>query len=66
LIAEANQAFGTDLLSITLYGSGAEGRLRETSDLNLIFVLKRFERDALKSFSLKLLFAVGDGTRSGG
>ncbi len=57
LIAEAKQAFGTELLSITLYGSGAEGRLRKTSDLNLIFVLKRFDREAVKSFSPKLLFA---------
>jgi predicted nucleotidyltransferase len=43
-IAAAKKAFGDHLLSVVLYGSGAEGRLRPTSDVNLILVLSAFER----------------------
>ncbi len=57
LVADAKEIFGADLLAITLYGSGAEGQLRKSSDLNLIFVLARLERAALQSFSPKLAFA---------
>lgn len=34
---------GADLKSVTLYGSGAEARLRQTSDVNVLVVLSRFE-----------------------
>jgi hypothetical protein len=34
---------GPDLRSIVLFGSGAEGRLRATSDVNLMLVLRRFD-----------------------
>jgi predicted nucleotidyltransferase len=44
-IAAAKKAFGDDLLSVVLYGSGAEGKLRPTSDVNLIVLLAAFERD---------------------
>jgi predicted nucleotidyltransferase len=47
----ARAALGDDLVSIVLFGSAAEGRLRATSDVNLIIVLARFERagiDALR------------------
>jgi predicted nucleotidyltransferase len=40
----AHSAFGTALRSVVLYGSGAEGRLRATSDVNLILVLSAFDR----------------------
>ncbi|HEX9002758.1 MAG TPA: nucleotidyltransferase domain-containing protein [Blastocatellia bacterium] len=40
----AEQAFGADLRAIVLYGSAAEGRLRATSDVNLLLVLSRFEQ----------------------
>lgn len=43
LINAAKQAFGDDLKSFILFGSGAEGRLRPVSDLNLLLVLKKFE-----------------------
>lgn len=43
-IAAAKKAFGDDLLSVVLYGSGAEGKLRPTSDVNLILVLASFEQ----------------------
>lgn len=35
-------ALGSDLHSIVLYGSAAEGRLRPTSDVNVILVLSNF------------------------
>lgn len=40
----AKTAFGSDLVSIIMYGSAAEGRLRATSDVNTLLVLKRFEQ----------------------
>jgi predicted nucleotidyltransferase len=43
-ISAAEQAFGADLRAIVLYGSAAEGRLRPTSDVNLLLVLSRFEQ----------------------
>ncbi len=42
-VENAISAFGNDLNSVVLYGSAAEGRLRATSDVNLILVLKSFE-----------------------
>lgn len=42
-IAAAREALGADLVSVVLYGSAAEGRLRSTSDVNVLVVLKRFE-----------------------
>ena len=47
----AKQAFGADLVSIILFGSGAEQNLRPTSDVNILLVLKRFDpaqADALR------------------
>jgi predicted nucleotidyltransferase len=47
----ARAAFGADLRSIVLFGSGAEDRLRATSDVNVIVVLERFRfraADALR------------------
>jgi predicted nucleotidyltransferase len=41
-IAAARQVCGDALRSVVLYGSGAEGRLRATSDVNLILVLTEF------------------------
>lgn len=37
-------AFGTQLVSIVMYGSAAEGRMRATSDVNMLLVLKAFEK----------------------
>lgn len=39
----ARVAFAEDLVSVVLFGSAAEGRLRPTSDINLLLVLERFE-----------------------
>ena len=43
-VEAAQNAFGTALRSVVLYGSGAEGRLRATSDVNIILVLEAFDR----------------------
>jgi hypothetical protein len=50
LIAAAQRSFGTNLCSIVLFGSGAEGRLRATSDVNLLIVLKQFEQVEVDRF----------------
>lgn len=43
-VEAAHSAFGAALRSVVLYGSGAEGRLRATSDVNLLLVLRAFDR----------------------
>ena len=50
LVAAAREALGDTLESVVLYGSAAEGRLRPSSDVNVIFVLNRF--DAARSDAL--------------
>ncbi len=51
----ARQIFGEDLRSIVLFGSAADGRLRATSDVNLILVLRRLDPEKLG--------AIGDAYR---
>jgi predicted nucleotidyltransferase len=46
-VAQAREAFGDDLVSLVLYGSAAEGRLRATSDVNLIAILSAFKQAAV-------------------
>jgi predicted nucleotidyltransferase len=43
LVPAARTALGDTLESIVLFGSAAEGRLRPASDVNVIFVLNRFD-----------------------
>lgn len=43
LVEAARTSFGDALRSVILYGSAAEGRLRATSDVNLLFILKTFD-----------------------
>jgi len=43
LVSECQAALGPDLVSVTLFGSAAEGRLRVTSDVNVALVLKAFD-----------------------
>jgi len=43
-VSAAKEAFGANLRSIVLYGSAAEGKLRATSDVNLLLVLSEFDR----------------------
>src|SRR5688572_23341764 len=43
----ARKTFGANLISVVLYGSGAEGRLRPTSDVNVITVLNSIPEDQM-------------------
>lgn len=45
LVQKTVEAFGKDLQSVVLFGSGAEGRLRSTSDVNLLFIVDGFRQD---------------------
>jgi predicted nucleotidyltransferase len=53
----AKQAFGPDLVSIVLFGSGAEQNLRATSDVNILVVLKRFDQAKADQLREPLRFA---------
>jgi hypothetical protein len=57
VVDAARRAFGDDLRSIVLYGSAAEGRLRATSDINLMFVLGRFDEEKANHFREPFRFA---------
>ncbi|MBC7545059.1 MAG: hypothetical protein H7338_20225 [Candidatus Sericytochromatia bacterium] len=46
-IQAADDLLGDDLVSVVLYGSAAEGRLRAMSDVNLLMVLTAFRPEAL-------------------
>ena len=45
----SQSAFAGDLKSIVLYGSAAEGRLRPTSDVNVILLLAQFDYHAAEA-----------------
>lgn len=64
LLASARSAFGEELRSVVLYGSAAEGRMRVTSDVNLLFVLRRFEEAAADAFREPFRFARAAGNVS--
>ena len=57
IVEAARRAFGDDLRSIVLYGSAAEGRLRATSDVNIMFVLSRFDEAKANHFREPFRFA---------
>lgn len=44
-VAEARDSFGEGLRAVVLFGSGAEGKLRPTSDVNLLVVLSAFDQE---------------------
>lgn len=50
LIDAAKASFGSDLVSVVLFGSAAENRLRPSSDVNLLWVLARLDMAALDAF----------------
>jgi predicted nucleotidyltransferase len=54
----AKNTLGSDLVSIVLYGSGAEGKLSVTSDVNLLLVLSSF--DCQKTASLQENFLAAE------
>src|SRR2546427_3169389 len=53
----SKESFGKDLLSVVLYGSAAEGKLRATSDVNLVLVLSSFEQSKADSLRAPLRLA---------
>jgi len=53
----AKQAFGPNLISIVLFGSGAEQNLRATSDVNILLVLRRFDQAEADRLREPLRFA---------
>ena len=57
VVAAMRSALGDELRSIVLYGSAAEGRLRSTSDVNLMIVLSRFDPPRLDATRDALLVA---------
>lgn len=44
-VSAVNETYSSDLVSVVLYGSAAEGRLTSTSDVNLLVVLRAFHRE---------------------
>ena len=56
-VASAREAFAQDLLSIVMFGSGAEGRLRPTSDVNAILVVSKFDQARRDHLRRPLRFA---------
>jgi predicted nucleotidyltransferase len=57
-VTAARQVFRDDLRSVILYGSGAEGRLRPTSDINLVLVLSSF--DPAKAIAVRSQFSYAE------
>ena len=53
----AKAAFGADLVSVVLFGSGAEQNLRATSDVNILLVLRRFDQAEADQLREPLRFA---------
>jgi predicted nucleotidyltransferase len=64
LIEAAKNCFQAELKSVVLFGSGAEGRLRVTSDLNLLFLLHKFEKSQVDAFRESLRVAQVAGNAS--
>ena len=50
-VASARGTFADDLRCVVLFGSAAEDRLRATSDVNLIVVLRRFDDQCAAAFA---------------
>lgn len=46
-LGAARKTLGSDLLAAVLYGSAAEGKLRSTSDVNLVLVLVSFDQNKI-------------------
>ena len=56
-VEAAQAALGPDLVAVVLFGSAAEGRLRVTSDVNVIVVAERFAPDRLDALREPLRLA---------
>ena len=57
LVSSATEALGSDLLSVVLFGSAAEGRLRPNSDVNVLILLKAFDPDRIDALREPLRLA---------
>jgi predicted nucleotidyltransferase len=55
-VSQARQVFGERLVSVVLYGSAAEGRLRKTSDVNVVVVSRSFTAEDAAALSEILAF----------
>ena len=58
LVESAANCLKEDLVSVALFGSAAEDRLRLHSDVNVLFVLERFSQTAVDGFREALRFAM--------
>ena len=56
-VGKARDVLADDLVSVVLFGSAAEGRLKATSDVNLILVLHAFDPEKLGQLGDPLLAA---------
>lgn len=56
-VEAAKLALGPDLVAVVLFGSAAEGRLRATSDVNVIVVAEQFAPDRLDALREPLRLA---------
>jgi predicted nucleotidyltransferase len=56
-VSTAREALGASLVSAVLFGSGAEGRLRASSDVNLIVVLRELDMARLEGLREALRLA---------
>ena len=56
-VGEAEIVFGDRLVSVVLYGSAAEGRLRKTSDVNVVLVARSYTPNDAAALSSILTFA---------
>lgn len=56
-VDEARKTFGDDLLAVVLFGSAAEDRLRPSSDVNVLVLLRAFARESAVGFGAPLAFA---------
>jgi len=56
-VESAKKTFADDLRAVVLYGSAAEGRMRATSDVNLIVVLHRFDQQKANAVREPFRFA---------
>jgi predicted nucleotidyltransferase len=56
-VEAASAALGPTLRSVVLFGSAAEGRLRPTSDVNLLLVLRAFDIDRMDKLRAPLQLA---------
>jgi hypothetical protein len=56
-VAAASTTLEPNLRSIVLFGSGAENRLRPTSDVNVVVVLRTFDAERIRALSETLLGA---------